>query len=123
MFYDNLIKICNARGISPSAAIAEAGINKSAGTRWKSGKKPTAANVQKLADYFGISKEELTGTERVEISTGLRPRHILRDAEPEKAARPREGDALLDVYQGLSAENQRKAREYIEMLLALQDKQ
>lgn len=123
MFYDNFLKACNRIGKSPSAVVVEAGISKPAVTRWAKGQSPTAANVQKLADYFGISKEELTGTERVEISTGLRPRHILRDAEPEKAARPREGDALLDVYQGLSAENQRKAREYIEMLLALQDKQ
>lgn len=37
-------------------------------------------------------------------------------------ARPHEGDELLDAVQGLNAENRQKALEYIEMLLALQDK-
>ena len=36
MFYDNFIKACNFKGVSPSAALVEAGLNKSAGTRWKS---------------------------------------------------------------------------------------
>ena len=61
MFYDNFIKTCNMRGISPSAALIEAGIDKSAGTRWKNGKYPTDATIQKLADYFGIAKTDLTG--------------------------------------------------------------
>ena len=43
MFYDNFIKACNFKGVSPSAALVEAGLNKSAGTRWKSGHEPTDA--------------------------------------------------------------------------------
>ena len=62
MFYDNFIKACNSIGKTPSAALSEAGIDKSASTRWKSGKKPTDATIRKLADYFGISPDELTGS-------------------------------------------------------------
>lgn len=62
MFYDNFIKACNLRGKTPSAALSEAGIDKSAATRWKNGKKPTDATLHKLADYFGISPEDLTGS-------------------------------------------------------------
>ena len=62
MFYDNFIKACNARGKTPSAALSEAGIDKSASTRWKNGKKPTDATLRKLADYFGVTPEELTGS-------------------------------------------------------------
>lgn len=61
MFYDNFIKACNFKGVSPSAALVEAGLNKSAGTRWKSGHEPTDATLQKLADYFGLTKAELLG--------------------------------------------------------------
>ena len=61
MFYDNFIKICIDRGIKPSVALENAGIDKSAGSRWKKGKSPTDTTVQKLADYFGISKSELLG--------------------------------------------------------------
>lgn len=39
----------------------------------------------------------------------------------EKAARPQEGDELLHAVEELSEENRQKAREYIEMLLKLQD--
>lgn len=62
MFYDNFIKACNLKGKTPSAALSEAGIDKSASTRWKNGKKPTDATIHKLADYFGVSPEELTGS-------------------------------------------------------------
>lgn len=62
MFYDNFIKACNLKGKTPSAALSEAGIDKSASTRWKNGKKPTDATLRKLADYFGVSPEELTGS-------------------------------------------------------------
>ena len=62
MFYDNFIKACNLKGKTPSAALSEAGIDKSASTRWKNGKKPTDATLRKLADYFGVSPEDLTGS-------------------------------------------------------------
>ena len=62
MFYDNFIKACNLKGKTPSAALSEAGIDKSASTRWKNGKKPTDATRRKLADYFGVLPEELTGS-------------------------------------------------------------
>lgn len=62
MFYDNFIKACNLRGKTPSAALVEAGIDKSASTRWKNGKRPTDATLRKLADYFGVSPEALTGS-------------------------------------------------------------
>lgn len=70
MFYDNFLKACNMRGISPSAALTAAGIDKSAGTRWSKGKQPTPATLQKLADYFGISKSDLLGETYLKVSTG-----------------------------------------------------
>lgn len=39
-----------------------------------------------------------------------------------ETARPQEGDELMKAYHGLNAENQEKAREYIAMLRALQEK-
>ena len=62
MFYDNFIKACNSIGKTPSAVLLEIGLGKSAGTRWKRGEMPTDATLRKLADYFGVSPEELTGS-------------------------------------------------------------
>lgn len=64
MFYDNFIKACNSAGKSPSAVVVEAGISKPAVTRWKKGQQPTDASLQKLSDYFGISKAALLGSEK-----------------------------------------------------------
>lgn len=82
MFYDNFIKACNLRGKTPSAALSEAGIDKSAATRWKNGKKPTDATLHKLADYFGISPEDLTGStgpaQRITLDGSAQPDLVLK---------------------------------------------
>lgn len=70
MFYDNFLKACNLKGKTPSAALTEMNIGKSAHTRWKRGEMPTDATLQKLADYFGISKSDLTGETYLKVTTG-----------------------------------------------------
>ena len=68
MFYDNYLRLCNAKGVSPSKAAVETGGYKSDATRWKNGSVPTDARMVKLADYFGVPVSEL-GDEK-EKSTG-----------------------------------------------------
>lgn len=58
MFYDNFLKLCNQRGISPTAAVVEMGFQKSVVTRWKKSI-PTDANKLKIAQYFGITVDDL----------------------------------------------------------------
>ena len=70
MFYDNFIKSCNFVGKSPSLVLQEAGIDKSAASRWKKGKCPTDATLRKLADYFGVSPTDLTGETYLKVSRG-----------------------------------------------------
>lgn len=59
MFYDKYVKLCNSVGKTPSAVALEIGIEKSTVTRWKSGKSQTDKNIQKVADFFGVSVEWL----------------------------------------------------------------
>ncbi len=61
MFYANYVKLCNSIGKTPSAVAIEIGISKSIVSRWKNGGGVTDANIQKVADYFGVSTEVLTG--------------------------------------------------------------
>ena len=61
MFYDNYARLCNAVHKTPSAVALEIGIAKPTVSRWKSGSKPNRATLLKIADYFKISVEELTG--------------------------------------------------------------
>ena len=65
-FYDNYIKLCAAHDKSPTAVSKEIGLSNAAASGWKNGKKPSAVTKQKLADYFGVTVEELTGEEQKE---------------------------------------------------------
>lgn len=63
MFYDHFIELCNRKGVSPSRATVEAGINKSAVTYWKThaDAKPSGQIAERLCAYFGVSMSELYG--------------------------------------------------------------
>ena len=64
MFYDKYCELCRQKGISPSAAAIEMGINKGTVSIWKSkGTTPQTAILGKIADYFGVSVDYLLGNE------------------------------------------------------------
>lgn len=70
-FYDNYIKLCAVHDKSPTAVSKEIGLSNAAASGWKNGKKPSAVTKQKLADYFGVTVEELTGEEQKEKLNAL----------------------------------------------------
>lgn len=59
VFYRNFVDLCNKKGMSPSAVAEEMGYQRSVVTRWGNGTKPRRATLQKIADYFGVTVEEL----------------------------------------------------------------
>jgi len=61
MFYNIFLKLCNDRGISPSAAALDMGFTKAANTKWAAGKTPRDATLAKIAEYFNVSVEYLKG--------------------------------------------------------------
>lgn len=61
-FYDNYVRLCAERNISPSAAALDIGIKKSNVTYWKNRRNnPSDVTLIKIADYFGVTVEELMG--------------------------------------------------------------
>lgn len=65
MFFDRYCELCKQKGISPSRAAIEMGINKGTVSVWKNkGTSPQAAQLQKIADYFNVSTDYLLGVER-----------------------------------------------------------
>lgn len=78
MFYQNFVRLCNKRNISPSAAAEDMGFHRSDVTRWSKGSQPRQATLQKIADYFGVPVSELT-------------------AEKEKSPRQKEGGDESDL--------------------------
>ncbi|MGE4485244.1 MAG: helix-turn-helix domain-containing protein [Oscillospiraceae bacterium] len=60
MFIDGYDKICKARGLSPTSVLRDLGISKGTYTNWKtSGADPLNPTKKKIADYFGITIDEL----------------------------------------------------------------
>lgn len=99
MFYDNFVKACNLHNKAPSAVAIDIGISKATVTGWKNGSNPSDATLRKLADYFGVSPEELTG------STGPAQR-----ITPDGSAQP---DLVLK-YNQLTPEGQKEVLAFIE---------
>ena len=96
-FYDNYIKLCAAHDKSPTAVSKEIGLSNAAASGWKNGKKPSAVTKQKLADYFGVTVEDLTGEDQKE-----KP-NTLDGIELEKLSPARR--ALLEALEDMDDEN------------------
>lgn len=96
-FYENYLKLCEKAGKTPSAAALEMGLSKPTVNRWKKGGGATDATALKVASYFGVTVEELTGEEQKE-----KP-NTLDGIELEKLSPARR--ALLEVLEDMDDEN------------------
>lgn len=101
-FYENYVRLCNQINKSPSAVAIELKIGKPSVTRWKSGVKPRYATAMKVANYFGVSVEELMGE------------GIKKDPIPKDGAVSPAKQKLLDSVDGMSDEQLEKLLGLIE---------
>lgn len=101
-FYDNYIRLCAAKGKSPSAVALEIGLKKSNVTYWKNNRNnPSDITLQKIAEYFGVSVDDLL------------------IGQKEKSPAP-EGAERIPGYSDLSATNKAIVDSMIAQLLAAQ---
>lgn len=107
MFYDNFIRACTMRGVSPSIAAEQIGLNRSSVTGWKNGSVPKDSTIQKLADYFGISKTDLTGETYLKVTNTVTS--IPASSELQR---------LSDVLEELNEEGREKLLDYAADLVA-----
>ena len=70
MFYENFERQCEKAGKFPSIVVEELGFDKSTAAKWKKGTLPQIASRKKIADYFGITVEELMGTKKEPAGMG-----------------------------------------------------
>lgn len=108
MFYDKFVKICNARGISPSRAAIEAGLSKSTVTKWKTtpSAEPTGSALRKLSEYFGISISELLAGETKKAPTVSGERDILNDVDM----------AFYGEYKELTEDDKETVRDMVRLM-------
>ena len=59
MFWENLLNLCNEKGISPNKLCSELGYSNSIATKWRNGSVPHDRTLNKIAKYFGVPLERL----------------------------------------------------------------
>ena len=70
MFWENFEAQCTKIEKTPSTVAKELGFSNSLITCWKKGSAPLVKNRKKIADYFGITVEELMGTRKEPAGEG-----------------------------------------------------
>lgn len=65
MFYDRFKALCENKKTTPTRAAIDMGFSNSITTKWKkTGATPDGITLAKIAEYFGITVDELLGKEK-----------------------------------------------------------
>lgn len=59
MFWDNFIYYCNLHNVKPNNVTKAIGMSNAAATDWKNGSQPRDTAIRKIADYFGVTVDDL----------------------------------------------------------------
>lgn len=94
MFWDNFVNQCEKIEKSPTVVVEELGFKRSAVTSWKNGALPQVKNRKKIADYFGITVEELMGTKKEPAEMGGLDKQMQEIVELLNSATPEQRNAV-----------------------------
>ncbi len=94
MFWENFVRECEKIEKYPSYVAEELGFNKSAVTSWKNGSLPRVASRKKIADYFGVTVEELMGTKKEPAGMGGLDKQMQEIVELLNSATPEQRNAV-----------------------------
>ena len=89
MFSDNYIRLCKEKGVGVTVASQEIGYSANSGKKWSEGSVPRKTTLLKIAEYFGVTVDELMEGQPGAMSYGDAP---LLDT---KKAATSDGDGLL----------------------------
>lgn len=80
MFYDNFVRLCEQRGEKPSPVAQKLGCTTSNVALWKKGSTPRPAVLQRFAEYFGVTVQELLFGDKQEPAATVRDDRSEKDA-------------------------------------------
>ena len=104
MFWNKLLTLCSSKNISPNKLCSDLGLSNATATRWKKGSVPRGTTLIQIAEYFGVTTEELLSEEK-EIPPGEIPEGLdEKDIE------------ILNMYSRLSDEQKQQALSYLQFL-------
>ena len=106
-FYENYLALCEKVGKSPSRVALEIPLSKPTVTRWSNGGGITDATARKVANYFGVTVEELMGE------------GIKKDPVPKDGAEDNETAELREIW---SSADENERRDLLEMARMLKSR-
>lgn len=81
MFYEQFRALCKVRNETPSHVLECIGLTRMNASLWKKGGMPSAENIQKLANYFGVPVDYLLNTNAAMSANSSNMHRIISDAE------------------------------------------
>lgn len=106
-FYETYRQLCQKAGKSDNAVAAEIGLSNSTVTTWRQGALPRRPTIKKVADYFGVTVEEMMGYSDIE-----------KKPAPEGGRKRKlRSVARLESTEDISPEMDRNIVDYIDFLL------
>lgn len=96
MFKKNFERLCRDRGLYPSSVCEKIGLSRSTWSDWTEKSVPRQSTLQKLADYLGVTVDDL-----------------LRDEEKDETL-----DQLRAALEGMTDDQRAKVMEYAQFIKA-----
>ena len=115
MFSDIFVQLLQERNITAYRVGKDTGISQGLISEYKNGRKePSLKNLQRLAAYFDVSIDYLTGKQNNEENIEKKAAH--ETEQPLPAGIPEELRELFMTCNDLSPEETKKVQEYAEIL-------
>ena len=120
MFKENFIRLCNQKGESPSSVCRNVGITPATFSCWTSESVPRKATLMRIADYFGVTVDELlaepaqTPVEEAMAKLTASMQEALDSMEKEKSPLLR---SLEDLVKSMNQDQQMEVKKYAEYLI------
>lgn len=111
MFKENFIRLCNERGEFPSVVCKQVGITPAAFSKWTDESVPRRATLMRIADYFGVTVDDLIGEQPFHVDLDLQ-RFAEKEKEPPMLAR------LNEVMKDMTEEELEDLEKYVEFILS-----
>lgn len=83
MFWQNLCKLCNENQTTPNTVCKALGLSSATATHWRQGSVPRDTTLRLVADYFGITPDDLLRDPAENAPTPAEPAPNLPPLAPE----------------------------------------
>ncbi len=111
MFWENFLRLCNKNEEKPNQVAKKIGIPSGSITNWKNGMAPRSATALKIADYFGVTVEELLG----DASLSQKEKPTAEDGEPISSKKE---ESVMELFRQVPEEEQPAVLEALGVSLA-----